>query len=93
MTGALPEGFQLQLRALENLLMDGVDVHPACMTSFSPPGNIRALRKRLRSMDSSFGDFEEEQLILYPAVEERLKKMTSLSFSGWKPEKPCGKAE
>jgi uncharacterized Fe-S cluster-containing radical SAM superfamily protein len=33
-TAAIPEGFQWQLKALENLLRRKVSVHPACMTSF-----------------------------------------------------------
>ena len=34
LTGSVPEGFQLQLSALEFLKDSGVRVHPACMVSF-----------------------------------------------------------
>lgn len=73
LTGA--EGFGLQLAALENLMKNGINVHPACMISFSPPGNIAALKKRLREINPAFEDFEVEELILYPSVEERLRKL------------------
>lgn len=72
---ANPEGFQLQLKALENLNKYKVNVHPACMISFSTRENIAALRKRLKAINPAFENFEVEELILYPAVEERLKKM------------------
>jgi len=75
LTGALPEGFGLQLRAMENLVRHGVNCHPACMTSFSLPENIRALRSRLKTIHTDFEDFETEEIILYPHVEERLKKL------------------
>ena len=74
LTGAVPEGFKLQLRALEHLSNHGVNVQPACMVSFSPPENVAALKKRLRAIDPAFEDLEIEELILYPAVLERLKK-------------------
>jgi len=72
LTGARPEGFGLQLRALENLLRHGVRAHPACMASFSSGQSIGKLRDRLRGI--GFEDFEVEELVLYPAVEERLKR-------------------
>ncbi len=75
LTGAVPQGFQLQLNALEFLSRCRVNVHPACMISFSPPENITALRKRLMAINPAFDNFEVEELILYPSVEERLKKL------------------
>lgn len=75
LTGAIPKGFQWQLKALENLLRQNVRAHPACMTSFSTPEKIAALKKRLRSIHPSFADFEVEELILYPAVAERIRKL------------------
>ncbi len=75
LTGAAPEGFLLQLKALENLTRYNVKVHPACMISFSPPENIAALRKKLTAIEPEFEDFEVEELILYPHVEERLKRL------------------
>jgi len=73
LTGARPEGFGLQLSALENLLRHGVRAHPACMVSFSSEESIKELKERLRAI--GIGDFEVEELILYPAVEARLKRL------------------
>jgi uncharacterized Fe-S cluster-containing radical SAM superfamily protein len=86
LTGSIPEGFQLQLMALQFLKDCGVRVHPACMISFSPRENITALKKRLQAIDPAFEDFEAEELILYPAVEERLKKMKLRYFTGYRPD-------
>jgi len=74
LTGANPTGFDLQLRALENLSGAGVKVHPAVMVSFSLPENIQALRNRLNRIDASFTDIEIEELALYGDVEKRLQK-------------------
>jgi uncharacterized Fe-S cluster-containing radical SAM superfamily protein len=87
LTGAIPEGFQLQLKALENLMRYGGKTHPACMVSFSPPKNIQVLKKRLKAIKSSFGDFEIEELILYPAIEERLRKLKIHYFTGYRPDR------
>jgi uncharacterized Fe-S cluster-containing radical SAM superfamily protein len=74
LTGAVPEGFALQLQALENLSRAGVRAHPAAMISFSPPENIRALRKRLKEIAPEYGDPEIEELALYGDVEKRLRR-------------------
>jgi uncharacterized Fe-S cluster-containing radical SAM superfamily protein len=74
LTGAIPEGFDLQLKALENLVRNGVECNPACMVSFSSGENIEALRKILENLHPGFGNFEAEELTLYPHIEERLKK-------------------
>jgi uncharacterized Fe-S cluster-containing radical SAM superfamily protein len=75
LTGAIPEAFELQIKSLEHLVEYGVDTHPACMVSFSTEDHVKALRKRLKAIHPVFEGFEEEELILYPAVEERLRKM------------------
>ncbi len=75
LTGAQPGAFRLQLKALERLAAAGVDVHPACMVSFSTDERIQTLRTRLAAIHPAFRGFEEETLIPYPAVEERLRKM------------------
>jgi uncharacterized Fe-S cluster-containing radical SAM superfamily protein len=73
LTGAAPEGFRLQLRALENLLDAGVECHPAVMASFSPPGKLEALADRLRAIDAGLASaIEVEELILYDRVAERI---------------------
>lgn len=86
LTGALSHGFDLQLQALEHLMKFGVRAHPSCMISFSPPERIRALRKRLRSLNAGWEDFETEELILYPAVEKRLKRMGIQYRTGHRPD-------
>jgi len=85
LTGSVPEGFQLQIKALENLIKYKVEVHPACMTSFSPTENIRALRRRLRAISPAFEDFEVEELILYPSVERRLRTLRVEYKTGYSP--------
>ena len=86
LTGAIPEGFQLELKALEYLNKCGVNVHPACMISFSTPENINTLRKRLKVINPAFEDFEVEELILYPSVDERLKKLKIDYRTGHRPD-------
>jgi uncharacterized Fe-S cluster-containing radical SAM superfamily protein len=74
LTGAKPEGFELQIKALENLRRVGVDTLPAVMVSFSTPENLSGLRKRLGEISTGFELFETEELVLYGDVEERLRK-------------------
>ncbi len=56
------------------------------MVSFSPPENIMALRKRLEAINPAVEDFEVEELILYPSVEERLKKLKVNYITGYRPQ-------
>jgi uncharacterized Fe-S cluster-containing radical SAM superfamily protein len=86
LTGAAPHGFDLQLRALEHLAKSGVSAHPSCMTSFSSPERISAVRKRLKVIHAGFADFEIEELILYPSVEKRLRKMGIRYLTGHRPD-------
>ncbi len=87
LTGSVPEGFQLQLSAIENLMRHGVKTGPACMVSFSPPENVMRLGRRLRAIHPDLEDFEKEELILYPAVEERLRKFGIKYFTAYRPER------
>ena len=80
LTKAKPEGFHYQLKALEHLVEEGVDCFPAVMANFSLQEEIKKLRQRLKGIRSDFEDFEEEELILYPFVEENLKK-AGISYS------------
>jgi uncharacterized Fe-S cluster-containing radical SAM superfamily protein len=73
-TQAKPEGFGYQLRALEHLMEVGVNCFPAVMANFSSQEEIKKLRQRLKEIRPDFEDFEEEELILYPFVEENLKR-------------------
>lgn len=75
LTGAKPEAFELQLKALENLLDYGVPAHPAVMMSFSTPESIKKLEDRLAEIDAKLLDeLEEEYVFLYPHVIEQLKR-------------------
>jgi uncharacterized Fe-S cluster-containing radical SAM superfamily protein len=74
LTGAKAEIFELQLKALEHLVGEGVDCFPAVMANFSSLKTIKNLRRRLREIRSDFADFEEEELIPYPFVQENLQK-------------------
>lgn len=74
LTGARPDGFELQLKALEHLVGEGVNCFPAVMANFSSLEEIKRLRQRLKAIRPDFADFEEEDLILYPFVEENLRK-------------------
>ena len=74
LTGAKPEGFTLQLKALENLLEEGVNCFPAVMADFSSQEEIKKLSPKLGEIQSDFADFEKEELILYPFVMDHLQK-------------------
>ncbi len=76
LTGAVPEAFRYQLAALENLIDNGVSVHPSVMVSFCTEEELRELVRRLASIDPSLpASLEPEVVILYPHVRERLKKV------------------
>lgn len=74
LTGAKPESFDLQLKALENLVEAGVDCFPAVMANFSSLEGIKKLKEGLKEIRPDFADFEGEDLILYPFVEDNLRK-------------------
>jgi len=75
LTGAKPNGFNLQLNSLKNLLDAGVSCHPAVMLSFSSKENILRLVDELKKIDSGLvARLEEEYVILYPHVVKLLKK-------------------
>lgn len=75
LTGAKPEAFELQLKALENLLDCGVSAHPSVMLSFSTHEGFERLLDRLREIDPVLAaEVEEEYVFLYPHVVELLKR-------------------
>lgn len=75
LTGAIPKAFDLQLEALKNILNTGVSCHPAVMLSFSSDENFQELKDKLRRIDPGLVEnLEEEYVILYPPVVERLNK-------------------
>ena len=70
-----PEGFELQIKALENLIDSRVSCHPSVMISFSTDESLDNLRKKLSNISQKFArDLEIEELILYPRVIQRLRK-------------------
>jgi len=75
LTGAKPEGFLLQLKALKNLAKSGVQCHPAVMVSFSPRRSLQNLTARIHEIDSQLAkEMEIEELILYPSVQRKIRK-------------------
>jgi len=79
LTGAEPEFFNYQLRALENLLNAGMkpveEFYPAVMISFTPPQNFKALKEALARIHPDLADnIDIELVILYPHVKKLLKK-------------------
>jgi len=87
LTGAKPEGFTLQLKALENLLRQGVSCHPAVMTSFSTKESIQGLVERLKVINPSLaGELEFEELILYPKVKRKIEEHRLKYYRAYTPE-------
>ena len=75
LTNAKPEGFRLQLKALENLEKANVKCHPAIMTSFSQEKNLKQLMQQLGKISQRLSDnLETEELILYPSVKRKILK-------------------
>ena len=75
LTGARPEGFQLQLKALQNLVEENVRCHPAVMVSFSQENSLQNLVERIRAIDHKLAEeLENEELILYPRVQTKMRK-------------------
>lgn len=75
LTNANPDGFELQINALKNLIDSGVICHPSVMTLFSTGESLDNLRGKLSNISQKFAiDLEIEELILYPKVIQRLRK-------------------
>lgn len=86
LTGAEPEGFQLQLKALKNLEKANVPYHAACMISFSPEKTRKDLLLKLREINPRLvDDFEVEELILYSSVQRRIKQVGLRYYSAYSP--------
>ncbi len=86
LTGAKPDGFTLQLRALKNLLRAGVRCHPAVMISFSTPESAHQLVERLKSISPELAEeLEFEQLILYPKVKRKIERQGLKYYTAHKP--------
>lgn len=86
LTDAKPEGFGLQLRALENLMDAGVSCHPAVMRSFSKEESVQRLKERLEAISVRLlRDLEFEELILYPNVKRKIEKHRLTYYSASMP--------
>jgi len=91
LTGARPEAFGLQLKALENLADCNVPAHPAAMLSFSSRENLSRLLERLRQITPAYvKEFEEEHVFLYPHVKNRLEKAGLTPTTAYEPDKVPG---
>ncbi len=88
LTGADPRGFHLQLNALRHLKRAGVSAHPAVMVSFSGREETDHLYSAIWKIDPIMhSEIEEEQVILYPHVEEKLRQAGLQYRSAHVPEK------
>jgi uncharacterized Fe-S cluster-containing radical SAM superfamily protein len=88
LTGADPGGFHLQLNALRYLKKAGVSAHPAIMLSFSGREAVDQLYSMLWKIDPILhSEIEEEQVILYPHVQEKLRRAGLQYHSGHIPGK------
>jgi len=88
LTGAKPEGFTLQLKALEKLVDAGVSCHPSVMASFSPKESLQSLIERIGRISRKLADeIEVEELILYPHVIQRLRNHGLRYYTGYTPER------
>jgi uncharacterized Fe-S cluster-containing radical SAM superfamily protein len=86
LTGAKPEGFQLQLKALENLEKANVSYHAACMVSFSTDESREPFLHRLGTISPRLAEeFEVEELILYPSVQKRLREYGLKYYTAYSP--------
>lgn len=93
LTGAEPKGFHLQLAALKNLVNAGVSAHPAVMSSFSGRQSTDQLYHTIWKIDPRMhSEIEAEEVILYPHVQEKLKRANLEYYSGHVPEKKGRKA-
>jgi len=87
LTGAQPEGFKLQLKALENLVGANAKCHPAVMTSFSTQQSQQQLTERLKGISPVLAEeLEIEELILYPSVKRKINKHGLKYYSAYTSE-------
>ncbi|MGC9345359.1 MAG: radical SAM protein [Candidatus Bathyarchaeales archaeon] len=87
LTGAKPEGFTMQLKALQNLTDAGISCHPSVMVSFSPRKSLQILIQRLKQISPNLAEeMEIEELILYPQVVRRIKKHGLKYYTAYTPE-------
>ena len=76
LTGSRPEGFEYQMRALENLRDAGSSFHPALMAPGATAEQEGALVERLRGIDKGLvRDLETEEVTMYPHVRRRCAEL------------------
>jgi uncharacterized Fe-S cluster-containing radical SAM superfamily protein len=86
LTGANPENFNLQLKALKKLVEHDVSCHPSVMASFSTKENMQSLIKKIAGINRKLAeDLEVEELILYPHVKEKIVKYGLRNYTGFHP--------
>lgn len=87
LTGAKPNGFTLQIKALENLLKAGVKCHPAVMMAFSKKEHVQQLIERLKNISLKLAkELEFEELILYPKVKRKIEKHNLMFYRAYTPK-------
>lgn len=75
LTGAIPETFDLIISNIENLSKENLKFNLALMSSFSSPKSLSILKENLGKISKKIlENLEEEYVILYPLVKERLKE-------------------
>ncbi|MEW6557870.1 MAG: radical SAM protein [Elusimicrobiota bacterium] len=73
LTGAVPEGFNLQIEALRNLLSSNIHCWLAVVLSFSPKESYQKFKKIIREISPKV-EIEEECIFLLPHIQKRLKE-------------------
>jgi len=75
LTGAKPSSYELQYKALENLIAAGVSCNACLMVSFSDESTIEIARKKLFDVHPGIlKSLEMERIKLFPKVRARLAK-------------------
>jgi len=88
LTGAKPEGFTLQLKALQNLVDAGISCHPSVMASFSQRKSLQTLVQRLKQINPVLvEELEIEELILYPHVVKKMEEYKMKYYKAHQPER------
>ncbi len=86
LTGAKKECFELQFKALENLidagLRPGYEVYAAAMISFSDEKDIAKFVMKLAEINPELVEVDWEVVIMYPHV-KKLLKLTDLKPKRW----------
>lgn len=87
LTDSLPETFDLIINNLKSLVDLKLKFNLAVMLSFSPKNNIIKLLDELKKISEKIlENFEEEYVILYPLVKEKLRKANITPFISFSPE-------